>query len=512
MKKIIVTLLPSGEKAAVSPGTSLLSVLEDRGIVIPAPCGGRGVCGKCRVRASGGLSARSERELKLVPEDDMRLACSARVEGEAAVYAGEQEKVLDIGRLHTELRGPLLAAVDLGTTMVHVSLGTVEDGFSEVAAFLNPQRRFGHDVISRIAAASDPETWLSLIRLLRDEILAVLGLICRTNSISCDDIMHLSFSGNTTMTYALLGRDITPLGRSPYRTEFRDFDLLTGRDLGWSDMKAEVRLLPVCSAFLGGDLVGGLAYLDRLGFRQGAFFFDMGTNGEMFYRDSHDRIYAASCAMGPALEGMNIACGMTADTGAVDHVSLRNDTVHYTTIGNARPVGICGTGLIDIIALMLKNGALSPQGAFDRAYLSGEKTLDGVEFSPERGAVLSELVHVTQKDIRSVQLARGASLASAQMLLERAGATAGDVQNVVIAGSFGQHLDLDNFRALKFLPDFKSAHWHFLGNTSLKAAELYGHDREFREKAKKLRDRITVIELSEDPAFNDRFIEALDFK
>jgi uncharacterized 2Fe-2S/4Fe-4S cluster protein (DUF4445 family) len=239
----------------------------------------------------------------------------------------------------------------------------------------------------------------------------------------------------------------------------------------------------------------------------------MGTNGEMFLINSSGQIAAASCAMGPALEGMNISCGMTADSGAIIHIRLNKDILEYEMIPNGPPVGITGTALIDLLSILLETGHLTTSGAFHSKI---ETRILPVPMRYEHTAKGKQInlwgnISLTQADIRSVQLAKGASFTAAGILLREIDCLPEDIEHVVVAGAFGQNIEPGNFRRLKFIPDFPSAQYHFLGNTSLKAAERACLDKKFITKAYLLRDKIQEVDLARHPDFEREFIAALNF-
>ena len=508
-KYCTVTVLPAGDTIFCTPGALLLDVLEDGGYPASAPCGGRGLCGKCSIKAQGALSPVSRAEEQLLADRSLRLSCMVRVQGDVVVEMPKDEAFLHLPSRELDSGSPYCIAVDIGTTVVKTSLvnGDSRESFPLVS-FLNPQRRFGHDVISRIAAASDSTSARKMSDLLHNDLTGLKRSVMGRYSLSEKSMRSMVFSGNTTMMYLLLGLDCAPLGVHPYRTEVLDFDDVM-KDFSADSISPETGslALPAASAFLGGDLVGGLALVHKRGTGERAFFIDIGTNGEMFLLDNKGDIFATSCAMGPALEGMNISCGMTAAEGAVDHVRFDQGRFICSVIGQKEPVGISGTGLIDAVAEMLGLGLISRDGSF-----SGDQSAAGGAYDPGARVIrLAERVFISQKDIRQVQLAKGASLAAAKILLRESGMPAEDIEDVFIAGAFGEHLDLNNFRLLSFLPEFSDARWHFLGNTSLAAAAAYCCDDEFRLLTRHLRDRIMVIELSSYQDFNDFFLACLDF-
>ncbi|MCE5276361.1 MAG: ASKHA domain-containing protein [Deltaproteobacteria bacterium] len=498
---VTLTLVPSGVQQIFPVGTILADALFDMGVEVTTPCGGRGTCGKCGVTPAGG-------------EDDV-LACRTPIMDDMKVHAGQAqiERAVRFPAVHADSR--FSAAVDIGTTTVKISLVDISRNISfEVASFLNPQRRFGHDVISRIAAGSEPSNLKALQDLIRKAIAVRLCRILKGVNLAGDKMDKIIFSGNTTMLYLLFGFDVQPLGRHPYPTRVRDFPGLPAGEIGLEGLaSAHASALPVLSAFIGADLVGALALCHDHGITRNAFFIDMGTNGELFVLDGSGRPYAASCAMGPALEGMNISWGMTADAGAITHVFDEAGSLRYEMIGQGNPAGIAGTALVDLVAMALDKGIVSPRGSFARDP-GGDSLTTPLHFSEGPGMrelCLWDDIRLTQQDIRQVQLAKAASLSASRFLLEAAGCRAADIEHVLIAGAFGEHLDLQHFSRLGFIPDFPVARQEFLGNTSLKASEKACREPDFIERAAALRDRAQEVVLSRLPGFQDVFIQALDF-
>jgi len=520
-----ITLLPSGMIQPFPSETILAEALLEMGIALKTPCGGKGTCGKCRVMVEGA--------------SEKVLACRTHITRDLTVHAEQVEIDLDMRIPTIEPDSRILAAVDIGTTTVRISLVDVahESSF-EVASFLNPQRRFGHDVISRIAAAGTNRGVQG--RLIRKAVQGRLDHTLNALGLAGDSIEGIVFSGNTIMLYLLFGLDVEGLGKYPYRVHVRDFESLSAQDIGLDSMgSVQIRSLPVLSAFIGGDLIGGLTHCRDLGITKNAFFIDLGTNGELFILNAEGRPFATSCAMGPALEGMNISYGMTADAGAITHIEEdEKDTISYHMIGEGDPAGISGTALVDLLAILLDKGIISHHGAFPRSKdvppdpaLSpsavGEEAIGRLRISagPNSEPSLLSLSHngksrelllwgeikLTQQDIRTVQLAKAASYAASHFLLKAAGCVPSNIEHVIIAGAFGEHLNIDNFRRLGFIPEFANAQYRFLGNTSLKAAEKACMDPGFLDRAAALRDKTEEVVLSLEDGFQEEFIRSLDF-
>ena len=521
-----VRLIPQGKKKEFTKDTLLLDALLDMGAHIQTACGGKGICGKCKVRAEGRLSEPDENENNLVEiSNGWRLACRSRIHGDVRVWIDDIEAPVS-NRTHPILHpnDTYAAAIDIGTTSVTVSLvNLVKEKSTQLSTFMNPQRRYGHDVISRISAAADIDIFQNMSTLIQGAVIHTMSDALKTFGILFGNIKHITFSGNTTMLYLLFGLDVSPLGRYPYQAEYIDFfeENLTEKTalINIPEIKrvfpeAQISALPAVNGFLGSDMVGGLALCHGRGLTENTFFIDIGTNGELFVINKQHEIYAASCAMGPALEGMNTSWGMTADDGAITHARIESGKIRHEIMGNGSPRGIAGTALVDLLAIFLEMSIIRPDGAFCRGI---ERKQLPAPASYENSTTLKRIrlwgeISVNQKDIRNVQLAKGASLAASRLVLKKAGRSPEQIKHVVIAGALGKHLSITNLKKLAFIPDFPDAQYHYLGNASLAAAEEACLDRHFIKNAMMLRDRVRDVNLSMLPEFNKEFMNALDFR
>ncbi len=513
---ISLKLLPDGKTRQFPKGTLLLDAILDMGVSIKSPCGGKGICGKCLTRIKGNLPEVTEIEAKILKnKKSMRLSCQTLLAGDAEVFIDENRFAERKTYPLADPNEPYAIAVDVGTTSVNLDLLSLPQGMVfQLDSFLNPQRRFGHDVISRIAAANNPEIHRAMTQKIRQAIFGAVKKALDAMALPFLNIEKIIFSGNTTMLYLLFGLEVSSLGQYPFPAEELDFLNFSSKNVG-ADLFPEARIsaMPAVSAFLGSDLMGGLTLCHEKGFTKNTFFIDLGTNGELFLLNGIGSIYAASCAMGPALEGMNISWGMTADDGAVTHARIDEETLEYEMIGAGSPVGLTGTALIDIIAGFLKKGLIQQNGAFapdlkERKLPRPARYFEGAK---SKQILLWDDIAVSQKDVRNLQLAKGASLAASRLLLKTAGCTADEVRHVMVAGALGSHLTLDNFKRLGFLPEFPNATYHDLGNTSLQAAGRAGVQDDFIQKAVRLRDRVTELNLAANPDFSNEFITAMDF-
>jgi uncharacterized 2Fe-2S/4Fe-4S cluster protein (DUF4445 family) len=510
-------LTPSGRHQLFTRQTLLADALMDMGLAVRSPCGGKGICGKCMVKVTGDLSGQSHFEAKaLKNRPGMRLACQAVIEGDVEVFMDETSEPVQqpCPGLPKESRYGL--ACDIGTTTVRISLVDLESRNTfPMDSFLNPQRRFGHDVISRIAACSDPAKEIRQTDLIRSSVFNAMLRFLEACGMHADCCELMVFSGNTTMLSLFFSLDVVPLGRYPYEVKTRDFTGFTPADMGAIAFPgARILALPVLSAFIGGDLMGGLTLCRESGIEKNAFFIDLGTNGELFVMNGNKDLFATSCAMGPALESMNIAWGMTAEDGAITAVDDGPaGGLTFSVMGNGEPAGISGTALVDLTAILLRRGIIRHDGAFCEDFkpsdLPSPLALDKIEGM--KALRLQGDIRFTQRDIRNLQLAKAAGLAASRILLKESGMDALAIEQVLIAGAFGEHLNLENFKTLGFLPDFPNASWQFLGNTSMKAAETACMDDMFMNKASCLRDQVREVELSLRPGFEDEFIRCTAF-
>ncbi|MDZ4167159.1 MAG: ASKHA domain-containing protein [Coriobacteriia bacterium] len=530
-RTIRVRFEPGGFDADVAPGTTLLDAAHAAGASIDAPCGGAGRCGACRVRVTGEVSALTPEEADILGGASVaagrRLACRARALGDAVIKLGRvrgRARVVT-GSTSTGARAALTgtsgnagagprrlgAAVDIGTTTVAVAIIDMTTG--DVVASrgaLNAQGAFGADVMSRVTAALDgaaAELRATVLEQVADLVADALDEI----GSSADDLTEIAMCGNTAMTGIFLGRDLSPLAAAPYEGVDITGTAGTARALGLTAFdRAAAYVLPGISAFVGADITAGLL-ATRLDERTApALFVDLGTNGEIVLAGA-GRMRATSTAAGPALEGAAIECGMLAETGAIERVTLERDGLSLGVIGDTAPSGICGSGVLDLVAALLNAGVLDTSGRLlDVPGSLGARVAERggqrvFELDPGREVVL------TQKDVRQVQLAVAAVRTGIELLLADAGVRATDIGEVIVAGGFGFHVDAASVTRIGLLP----AEWRdritFVGNTALAGARLTLGDDAWRRRATTLVDRVRAIDLAAHPEFQDRFIAALEF-
>ena len=403
-------------------------------------------------------------------------------------------------------------AVDIGTSTIHISFVEVKNGRAHrCGPVFNPQMKYGFDVISRISASGDSNVFAEMVRAVRRSLLNIVNSVFENSGLPPRSVDRFIISGNTVMQNLFFGLPVDELGRYPYRVESVDYPETQLPD-DWKE-NAKFEGMPVVSAFLGGDFISGLVFSIKNGYTKNVFFIDLGTNGEMFLITGNGEIYAASCAMGPALEGMNLSSGMTASPGAIGHIHDTGDSLTCSVIGGGKPYGLAGTAVVDIMAVLVKRGLVKSDGS-----LNTDKSLNfpsQVRPDDTPGQNKFELwdsIGLTQKDVRNIQLAKGACLAAARIMLKESGVNEQDIAHVLVAGAFGENLNVDNFKELKFIPEFQSAEYEFLGNTSLAGAESAAVDSSYISEARRLRDKVNEVELATRDDFNKEFIASLNFQ
>jgi uncharacterized 2Fe-2S/4Fe-4S cluster protein (DUF4445 family) len=542
-------------RVEAAPGSSILEAARAAGLALETPCGGMGRCGKCGVlippeqlsRISGNANTAPDAApgngTEPVRTEPVRiLACRSIIRGDLEIqirdYAGENSslriaasgpgfsgqnspfitkrrsgnftEVYGGGRLlGTEAGGAeehrYGAAIDIGTTTLVSSLIDLNTG-KELAhcSILNPQSAYAQDVISRIFFCRTSQGLETMRRVCVEALREMISRMAGEAGIKTGHIYEAVYSGNTVMLHLALGLDPSPLGQYPYNPRIRGGNHSGAEGLGISPLGL-VYIPPLISAYVGADIVSGILVSRLDESRDSRLFIDVGTNGEMVLARK-GRLAAAAAAAGPAFEGMNISCGMRAHQGAIE--SFRIDAEgrpSYQVIGGGEARGICGSGLLDIAGELVRTGLIEPSGRF-ASPPKGPERKDG-----KSAYSLSPAVRLTQQDIRQVQLAKGAIRAGLETLLARFGISAGGVDAVEIAGSFGYRLNEKSLINTGLLPPEFEGKVRFVGNTSLSGARAFLLNTGFRKKMEDLAPRVEALDLSRDPRFEERFIQYMDF-
>ena len=480
----------------VAAGTRLSAVLSRS----PHPCGGKGICGKCRVRALGELNPLSAEEQRLLTAgeiaDGVRLSCCAVVQGDCRVtlFPDSVMAVVEDGRVVTSAAHPAFAAygaaVDIGTTTIAARLYDAAVRLLARDGCANPQITFGADVLSRVQAAGEGK---DLTIPLQTAVNGLVSRLAETVGIHPAAIDGAVVTGNTAMLCFFVGEDTSLLSHAPFVLPRAFGERVTAAQMGLTALAPNrgVYLPPCASAFIGADaLCAALAC--GLGEGRTALLADMGTNGEMLL-SHNDILYACSTAAGPAFEGVGITCGLPAVDGAIDAVATVNGRMICHTIGGGKARGLCGSGLVDAAACLLATEEMDTDG-----HLAATVALD-------------DGVTLNQEDIRALQQAKSAVCAGLQTLLHHAHLTAEAVEVLYTAGGFGSRLNGHSAAAIGLLPRGLTASVEPAGNAALDGAACLLLESAAGERLTALTEKIRVIELATDPYFTDRFIQNMSF-
>lgn len=413
-------------------------------------------------------------------------------------------------------------AFDVGTTtLVGVLVNLTTGREAAVASRMNPQVRYGDDVLSRIRRVMERPGGLTDLRdAVAAEIASMVSELCEHADVTADHIYEATFSGNTTMEHLLCGLDPSALGQVPFTSVFARGLLLSAADLGIPiHPRGLVYVFPIIGGFVGGDTVAGMLAA-RIDAQDGpTLMVDIGTNGEIVL--AHDsQLWAASTAAGPAFEGARISCGMRATAGAIEKIVIDGD-VRCSVIGDAPPVGLCGSALIDAVAEMLRHGIVSPQGRLRDAAELPPNTSEPLrrrlcrDRQGEPAFLLAEgatPVTLTQRDIRELQLASGAIRAGINILLKNARLHACDLARIRVAGAFGSFIRRSNAQRIGLLPsEVDRDRIQHVGNASLSGARWALLSTGARARAEELARRTRHVDLSRDPDFDLEFAMAMIF-
>ena len=483
---------------------TLLSAQIRAGLSPDAPCGGQGTCGKCLV--------------KIIDEtgtENIVKACQYKITSDTTIELLPQEessKILEKGIKRSVAVAPYVsegygAAFDIGTTTVVCYLIDLKTGQQvSHASTLNPQRQFGADVISRCeyALANGVETLSSVIRSALNDL---IKQVCADANIDIKNINIISVVGNTCMHHLLLNIDPKSLTVAPYEAVVRDEQIMKASDIGLDASEdAMVLVLPNIAGFVGADTVGCMLatqfdQLDEL-----SLMIDIGTNGEMVM-GNRNRMITCSTAAGPAFEGAKIDCGMRGENGAIDHVRCVDGKLECHVIGDVEAQGICGSGLMDAVAASLDAEIIDETGRIDEEN-------ESVFALPENNQLAIKLagnVYLSQKDIREVQLAKGAIAAGIELMADELKIKINDIKKVYIAGAFGNYMNPHSACRIGLLPAALEEKITMIGNAAGEGSQIALVNYNEFLHAQELIDKIDFIELASSPDFQDVFIDQLMF-
>ena len=621
---IKIIFLPDKKNIKVNEGTTILEALESIGININTPCGGKGICGKCKILINKGITAATPIEEKFLSEEEIkkgfRLACQTklfkdtiieipseirlnfkrifssnlkgdinRIKNNLSLGTNLKKVFLDLGKPSLDDQRPdwkrikdglsskkienisnLKVAVeilkkipdvirksdfkitvtlqnneiidiekgdttknsygiafDIGTTTVAGYLVNLKTG-EELSAVAksNPQVIHGDDVISRIGFTQKQKENLEI---LQREIVNTLNEIIKETTqrvkINRSNIYETVIVGNTCMHHLFLGLDPSNIASSPYIPVIKESLSLKARDIPELALKPSVNvyMLPNISAFVGADIVAGILSTSMWREDKIILFVDLGTNGEIVL-GSKERLWTCSTAAGPAFEGARISAGMRAAEGAIYKVKIDNKFITYKAIKDGKVRGICGSGLINLIAEMLKWGLINKSGKLiNREECNPElseeirnriiKGQKGNKFLLVKGKETEngKPIYITQRDIREVQLAKAAIYAGIKILLKEVNISPEDIQKILLAGAFGNFIDKESAIRMGLIPQLPLKKVESVGNAAGRGAEIVLLSEKTRKICERISKDIKYIELSSRPDFQEEFVEAMFF-
>lgn len=494
-EKVKITIEPFGKVHQVVTGTPLKDIVLEYGVEFP--CDGESYCGGCKVKILSGDVKDSEKHkelnYQLGMEPDYRLACLSEVCEDLTIELTQLKSIIlaDNSEFTFNPSEGIGIAIDLGTTTIVAQLIDLSNGqVLDVQTSLNPQSRFGSDVMSRVLHGLSESGLDESKQLIRSELNRIIQLMLSNKNY---DLRKIVIVGNTVMHHLFCGFDPTPLSRYPFENNHTDTAYFTSSELSW-DVGDSIKIIFVkpLGSFIGSDILAGILASGIQAKDNLVALIDLGTNGEIVV-GSKEKILYSSTAAGPAFEGANIQMGMSAATGAISSVELNDSKINIHVIGNQNPMGICGSGLIDAVKIFIDNNQVD---------------LGGAIIGDVDKLFLCDNVFVSQKDIREFQLAKAAISAGVQILVNKLGKEISDISQVFIAGGFGNYINLNNVSALGML-EINPYKINKLGNTALIGAKmmLFYDDYSFN-------DLIPILEhisLDANPDFQEIFAQKMFF-
>jgi uncharacterized 2Fe-2S/4Fe-4S cluster protein (DUF4445 family) len=553
MEHFNITFQPDGKRISIHSGATLLEAAAQAGIILNTVCGGKGICKKCLVN--------------LQPQGRQVLACQFHIQTDLTVTIPAdsrffEQKILIHG-IETKAKFQpdiwekyktkasddkiLGLAVDIGTTTVVAKLIDLKNGDCKaIQATLNPQTKFGDDVVSRIAYAQNDAKSTELQKTIIDCINELIAKLCTQASIEPKQIYEICVVGNTTMNHIFLKLPVTQLGQAPYKAFSLDAKDLTPDELALHINPAgNIHTVENIAGFVGSDTTAVALAVDIDSAEETTLAVDIGTNGEIVLAcplgacpqgACEGKLYAASCAAGPAFEGARITCGSRAAEGAIEAVVVNNDDIDLDVIGDCPPRSICGSGLLDAVAVLLDLGILDNTGRFvepeklpadlppsirSRIVKHNNQPafcLHRILFSPHPcgGGPLEpnaseRSILLTQQDIRQLQLAKAAICAGIKLLLKKLSLLDSDIKRIFLAGAFGNYIRRESALQIGLLPDVPPERIHFVGNAAASGAQLILLSTQARKQAKKLARKIEYVELANEKDFISTFADSMRF-
>ena len=484
-----VKILPYGKTVTAPEGKNLLELLREGGYVIDAPCGGHGTCGKCKVIVDG-------KEV---------LSCNTVINTDMTVFI-PKNTTEHITTKTAQNREPInscedyLLAFDIGTTTVVCYLLDKNGKELATASALNPQTTYGADIVSRIQAGIDGHD-AHMKELIKETMCKLIKELCDSLSIAENQIKKISVVANPAMQQLFMGINLYNLVEIPYVPVITKAETVSAKDFLPCCPNAELLIVPDISAYVGSDTLACVFATKMYEAEKNILMVDIGTNGEMVFGNSENMV-ACSTAAGPAFEGARIKFGMRGTTGAIDRVWSENGQIKCHVIGEGIAIGICGSGLIDAVAVALEQGLINARG----------KILTDDEIEGQRIIRLSDSVYLTQNDIHEVQLAKSAIASGIELMISHCGCNTAQVDEVLLAGAFGSFINPESACRIGMLPKELKGKITAVGNAAGEGAKMLVSDSNLFLSSQNLIEQIECIELATDKNFPRVFAKNILFK
>lgn len=507
---------------------NLLEMLQEKNEYISAPCNGNGICGKCIVRYKSGATEPTKQDREFLSEKQLeqgyRLACQSYPTEEYKVEIPELEETIEVlsqwenqrteeilkntaeGTAEKTENALYGICIDIGTTTLAALLVNLEtEADCQTAVSVNHQRAYGSDVLSRISASNSGKKW-EIQRCIRQDLQKLIRELLQKEKITEQQIQRIVIAGNTTMCHLLRGFSCETLGVAPFLPV--DLSWMEGSAadfLGMKELDTKVVILPGISAFVGADIMAGIAKMNMHRSEGYHLLLDIGTNGEMVLGNCR-HMYVTSTSAGPAFEGGNISCGMASIPGVISHVFMEETgKAGFQVIGETdgenkkqQAIGICGTGMIDLVYELREHQMIDEHGTYSDLYF-------------DTGYELAEKVKFTQNDIRELQMAKAAIRAGVDILVKKAGIAFDEVDNCYLAGGFGTKIDIKKAAGIGLIPKELEMKTIPAGNTVLAGTKEVLLGRISKDELEKIQTMADVINLAEENDFEELYLSYMDF-
>lgn len=575
MKEYSISFDPENISIKASTNSKITDIARKTGLNISVPCGGNSICKKCLIRLKSGLvdsipeikpdiylacntKPLSDCTFEIINKDNLEFYDQQNnyqeyikdlifeksifkkhysindledlrkkfdlttFENELKDYSTDftlvytpNSQIICVEKGNTE-KNNFGLAVDLGTTTVDILLVDLNDG-SVLAnhSIYNLQRQFGEDIITRIIHTEKNDSLKALQNAAVESLNKIIGLFEQSLKIDHNNIYKVFISGNTTMTYLFAGINPFIIRRQEELEEYKSARTANTEDTGLLiNRKAEIKLMPGVSAFVGGDITSGILSSRLNKSEKLTLMVDIGTNGEIVLGNS-DWMIACSCSAGPAFEGTNISCGCRAIPGAINKISINknNLTTDFSTINNLKPIGVCGSAVIDLVSEMFENGIIDRQGRLKNKtdntnFRKNGNVLEYIIASKDDYKIERDIT-INENDLKNIIRAKAAVFSGINLLLKSVDFDFSDIDEVIIAGAFGQFINFENAIKIGLLPEIDKNKYSFKGNTSLKGSLNVLLCPQKLDNASHISNNVTYIDLSQNPDFMNFYTASL---